>query len=107
MSVLLLFYEIHDKVTPVFEVYRLFLVVGGIGLALGFLRWWLSAIWLIFPVYFALIFLEELHSLRVDLTSYFGDSYLWHSYNAYAFGLGLNLLGVFVGFRKRKKNRTE
>jgi hypothetical protein len=103
MQILALFFEISDKVIQVQMMYVLFIILGIIGLSLGFWRWWLSAIWLIFPIVFALIlFIQTNYSYEARILQ-FGEGYIWHSYFSVIIGIGLNLIGIFKKFFKRKK----
>ena len=103
-----LFFEIGDKVIEVQAMYILFTILGGIGLLLGFWRWWISFIWFIFPTsVIALLFIwlqtEEINSLYKHIIRELGESYIWHNYISVTIGILLNLTGIFVGVLRRKK----
>ncbi len=100
---LFLFFKIHDKVTPIYELYLTFTLLGGVGFILGLFRWWVGAFWIIFPVLVAFIIFEDLYSLLgtgiLDLSR---SSYLLHYYISILTGLTLNIFGVLIRLKKKK-----
>ena len=108
MRMLILLFEISDKIIGIEVMYVLFIALGCIGLLLGFWRWWLSAIWLIFPTAliaagFILLQTEEINYLYKDIIREVGERYIWHNYISVITGISLNLAGLFVGFVRSKK----
>ena len=103
MQMPVFFFEISGNVISLEIMYRLCIILGVSGFLLGFWRWWLSAIWLIFPLIFALILFININYDYDARIFQFGKSYILHSYFSAIIGIGLNLIGIFIRFFKNKK----
>ncbi len=103
MNLLALLFEIGDKIIQVQMMYLLFIVLGGIGFILGFWRWWLGAVWLIFLLAIALMQIGETNYLYDAIVVEIGESYIWDSYISIIIGILLNIVGVFTNIFKTKK----
>jgi hypothetical protein len=80
----------------------IFTVMGIIGFVLGYFRWWLGFIWLIFPL---LLFgygqIEEINSLYNDIVRE-SKTYIWQSYLSITIGVLVNIVGIFINMFKSK-----
>ena len=90
---IIFFLEISDKVIPVSLMYGFALGLGGIGLLLGWWRWKLGLVWLIFPhsllvLGHMILHVAELDALHRDIIRELGQSYIWHSWISPVMGLG-------------------
>lgn len=108
MITLGIFFEISDKIPSVQSMYVFFIILGGIGFLLGFWRWWLSLIWLIFPLsFFAVLFIwlqsMEINDLYENIVRELGENYIWHNYISVIVGVLLNTAGIPVSFFKPRK----
>lgn len=108
-SIVLLFFEITDKVVPTLDLYIVYVVLGLIGLALGLFRWWASAIWLLFPVLLTVSVLGtlqygEITELYDQMLKELGYSYILHNVAAPALAILLSIAGVIIAVRPRSKD---
>jgi hypothetical protein len=104
MSLFALLFEISDKVSSVQGMYFVFIILGLIGLILGFYRWWASVIWLFFPTSFiAFGEIVEINNLYQNIIQELGKSYIWHTYISVIIGVLINIAGIFVSLIKPRK----
>jgi hypothetical protein len=99
-SFILFFQQLGELPEPI-DYAIFFAVLGLIGGILGYLRWWLGVIWIVLPCLMALFFVDEIN----QISSNFKDNwnYIWKSYLAMSFGIALNIVGIYLGFNRRKK----
>jgi hypothetical protein len=108
MDTLILFFEISDKMPSVWSMYSIAAFLGGIGLLLGLWRWWLSAIWFIFPnlcfsFLFCAIQISEINDLYRHVIDELGESYIWHSYISAGIAILLNIVGILIKDSNERK----
>ncbi len=110
MQIFLFLLEIGDKVIEVRAMYILFIALGLIGLLLGFWRWWLSAIWLVFPT-LIIVFLfgslqnEEINYLYEGIIRELWSNYILHNFISPILSVGLNLTGIGLGLLRNRRIR--
>lgn len=106
-----LLFEIGDKVFPVQEMYIVFITLGIIGLLLGLWRWWLSAIWFVFPTLPIVLIYSVLQSEEIDylydaMVRELGLNYIVHSIVSPIIGTALNMIGIGFGLFNRRKRKV-
>ncbi len=100
MNNLAFFFEIGDKIISNQKLYALMIVLGGIGVMLGYIRWWLGLIWLIIPVSIISFYIFDIRDLYDDMVKEFGKNYILHSYISFVVAILLNLFGIILGLVK-------
>lgn len=106
MTTLLL--EIGDKIVPVSIMYAGFLLLGSIGAGVGYWRWKLGIVWILFPlslmvVAFLSLQTEEIGSLYPHIIRELGQAYIWHSWLSPIAGGLMAVIGTVGGFLRRKR----
>ncbi len=112
MHTLLFLLEI--EVVDVSAMYMFFVALGVIGLLLGFWRWWLGSLWLVFPTFTSVFLFASLQREEIDyfynyIIRDLGTTYILHNFISPILGVGLNLTGIGLGLlrnRKRDFDRT-
>jgi hypothetical protein len=92
-------FEVLGEMPPTY----VFAGMGFIGFLLGYFRWWLGVIWLIFPLLLlGYSQIAEIDSLYNDIVRE-SKSYIWQSYLSITIGISVNVAGIFLGIFKNKK----